>query len=1157
MSPTSPRIRELEELLAARILVGDGAMGTMIQAAGLQASDFGEPHREGCNEILVRTRPDVIRAIHEAYLEAGADFVETDTFGATPLVLAEYGLAGEAEALNRAAALLAREAADRFATAARPRFVAGSVGPTTRAISVTGGVTFDELIEHFAVQARGLIDGGVDWVLCETCQDTRNVKAAVLGIRRAARELGRDVPIMISGTIEMSGTMLAGQTAEAFAAALLHLDLLALGLNCATGPDLMRDHLRSLAELSAHRTSCLPNAGLPDEDGRYGETPQSLASALARFAERGWLNIAGGCCGTRPDHIRALAAALAPYPPRRPPIRRRVLFSGVELTESSEETRPLIVGERTNVIGSRRFRRLIAEQDYEGAAEIARQQVRAGAHILDVCVQDPDRDEMADMERFLAVLIRKVRVPLMIDSTDATVIARALTYCQGRAILNSINLETGEDRFAAVVPLARTFGAAVIVGAIDEDPIQGMAVSRGRKLAIARRAYSLLTGPYGLNPEDIIWDPLVFPCGTGDRNYAGSAEETIEGLRLLKQEFPRTRTILGISNVSFGLPPAGREVLNSVFLHHCTLAGLDLAIVNAEKLERYPSIPAAERELAENLLFDRGADPVAAFAAHFRDASSRLAVPAVDLPLDRRLARYIIEGSREGLVDDLERKLREADPLAIINGPLMEGMAEVGRLFAANELIVAEVLQSAEAMKVAVAHLEQSMERHETARRGTVVLATVKGDVHDIGKNLVHIILANNGYRVIDLGIKVGPERLIAAAREHRPDAVGLSGLLVKSAQQMVSTAEDLRESGIDVPLLVGGAALSRKFTRTRIAPAYGGLVAYAEDAMSGLDLLGRILDPARRRELEAELSTAAAAAAPGPVPTARPPPAEASQERSRAVSLTVPLPAPPDFERHVEVVTRLEDIWSFVNPQMLYVRHLGLRGRFDSLLAAGDPKAAELYQLVERVKQWWHEQGLQARAVWRFFAATSRGNEIALFDQPGSGAPLARFRFPRQPVPDGLCLSDLVLPAENGRPDAVALFVTTVGDRVRERAEALRESGEYVFSHALQALALETAEAAAEWLHCRLRAAWGFPDPPALSRRDLFRACYRGKRYSFGYPACPDLEPQSILFELLEPGQIGVELTEGFMMDPEASVSALVFHHPDASYFSVGPGSE
>jgi len=736
-------------------------------------------------------------------------------------------------------------------------------------------------------------------------------------------------------------------------------------------------------------------------------------------------------------------------------------------------------------------------------------------------------------------------------------VERALTYCQGKAIINSINLEDGEERFEKVVPLARRYGAALIVGCIDET---GMAVTRKRKLEVAERSHALLTGKYGVPEEDLYFDPLVFPCASGDQQYVGSAVETIEGVRAIKQRFPRSKTVLGISNVSFGLPTAGREVLNSVFLYHCTQAGLDMALVNSEKLERYPSLPEEERRLSEDLLFVRGADPITPFAAHFRERKAAPARAREELPLDERLQRYVIEGSRDGLLPDLDEALRSRKPLEIINGPLMAGMDEVGRLFGKNELIVAEVLQSAEVMKAAVSYLEPHMDRASSATRGKVVLATVKGDVHDIGKNLVEIIFANNGFQVVNLGIKVPPERLVAAVREHDPDILGLSGLLVKSAHQMVATAEDLSRAGVDVPVLVGGAALSRNFVDRSIAPAYAGTVAYAQDAMSGLELAKQMVDPTaltRLREdlqLRREKLASETAARPAPIPAP-------AATRSREVRVLESVPEPPDWERHVLSTTPLEQIWRFVNPVMLYGRHFGVKGSAaraldtpaESKLSETEDgrKALALKATLDALKA--ELKGtLEARAVFRFFRAGSDGNRLRLFEG-STGKEITSFELPRQARPGGLCLADFVRPLEGGLPtDNVCLFVVTAGKGVRALADGFKSSGDFVKMHGVQALALETAEAYAELLHSRIRSMWGAPDRPDLTMLERFRAEYPGKRYSFGYPACPRLEDQQQLFAALRPEDIGVTLTDGCMMEPEASVSALVFHHPDAFYFSV-----
>ncbi len=1151
------RAQALYEALEERLLVLDGATGTMLQSYDLSAADFGGLELEGCNEHLCVTRPDVVRGVSERYLAAGADIVETNSFGGTPLVLAEYGLADQAFEHNRLAAALAREACTTFDAPGRLRFVAGSMGPTTKAISVTGGVTFEELIEHFRVQALGLMAGGADYLLVETCQDTRNVKAALLGVEQAFAASGWRIPVAVSATIESTGTMLAGQDAEALAVSLAHADLLYVGLNCATGPELMSDHLRTLSELCRTRIACVPNAGLPDEEGRYHEGPQVFREVFGRFLDAGWLNLVGGCCGTTGEHVAALAALVEGRRPRPIPHHQRAFVSGLEAVELVPENRPLLVGERTNVLGSRKFKQLVAAGDFEAAAEVGRAQVRGGAQVIDVCLQDPDRDEIADVEAFLAKLVRVVKAPLMIDSTDARVMERALTWCQGKSVLNSINLEDGRARFESVVPLGKRFGAAYVVGLIDE---QGMAVTVERKVEVARRSQAILVEEMGVPEEDLWFDPLVFPCGTGDETYLGSAAATIEGVRAVKAELPFAKTILGISNVSFGLPPAGREVLNSVFLFHATQAGLDAAIVNTERLARYAEIPEEERLLAEALIFltpgDRAAGDaaVAAFTAHFRgrevgQTKTRLA----DLPLEERLARAVVEGTKEGLIENLDLALadpRWPAPLDVINGPLMTGMAEVGRLFNDNRLIVAEVLQSAEVMKAAVTHLERFMERSDGtggSSRGKVILATVKGDVHDIGKNLVEIVLANNGFEVVNLGIKVPSERLIQAVREHRPDVIGLSGLLVKSAQQMVATAGDFKAVGIDAPLVVGGAALTRRFTHRKIAPEYGALCTYARDAMHGLSLVERLTDPAKRPELEREIAELAAHDNRDAEPVRADDAFDARPRRS-LVRRDVEVPRPPDLERHVAELD-LDRVWALLNPQMVYGKHLGMKGVVRRLAAQGDEKYRKLEAVVEELQALGRAGALHARAVWRFFPARvdpPGGERLRLLD-PETGEPAAEWEFPRQRGAEGLAIPDYVLDG-----DHVALFVTTAGEGVRERVEAWKREGEYLKSHAFAALALETAEAAAEWLHGELRKDWGFADPPGLTPEDRFAARYRGKRYSFGYPACPDLAGQRALFAALRPEEIGVHLTEGDMMDPEASVSALVVHHPDARYFGV-----
>ena len=1012
------------------------------------------------------------------------------------------------------------------------------------------------------------------WMYCllETCNDTRSVKAGLLGIERLRQELGRRIPIMLSATIEPMGSMLAGQGADAFWTSVSHADLISVGLNCGTGPEFMTDHLRTLHELATTRISCYPNAGLPNEELKYNETPESVAGHLERFVNNGWLNIVGGCCGTTPAHIKAIAEMVEGKRPR--PVKasaHRVFFSGKELVEAEDSNRPLIVGERTNVIGSRLFKNLIAEEKWEEATEIARWQVKNGAHIVDVCLQSTDRDEINDIDPFYGKLINKIKAPIMIDTTDPKAIELALTYCQGKSLINSINLEDGEEKFERTCPLARNYGAALVVGCIDEDKLQAQAFTRERKLAIAQRSYQLLTEKYGIPPEDIVFDPLVFPCATGDANYIGGAVETIEGIRLIKENIPYVKTVLGISNISFGLPPAAREVVNSVFLYYCTKAGLDLAIVNAQKLERFASLPPEERRLAESLLFNtppaeipapedwRRQTPeqkaainqfhIAAIAEHFRGATGKVKHKAADLPLDQRLANYIIEGTKDGLIPDLDRKRAEgAAPLDIINGPLMAGMSEVGRLFNNNELIVAEVLQSAEAMKASVNHLEQFMEKADTAARGKIILATVKGDVHDIGKNLVEIILANNGYTVINLGIKVLPETLIQEFQKHHPDAIGLSGLLVKSAQQMVVTAEDLKTAGIEAPILVGGAALSEKYTRNKIAPSYGHAVCYAKDAMTGLRLMNQLMDPAERETtLRAHTHTGADEILPAAIEA--PPPM--TQIRSAKVRVDLPIPPAPYLDRKLRDVPQLAEIWSYINPFMLYGRHLGYKGRFEQDLADHNPKALELFQNMEALKEE-AAKLMKVKAVWQFFEAERDGNAIHLF-APGRSEPDPHISI-RPAAPAGRVMPQRLHPRPGKRPTRPSRIFR--GDRRRghSRQVGRMEAGGRVFQSARLA-------GAGHRVRGRLRRmaappysrGLGFPDPPTTTMQDRFTSRYRGKRYSFGYPACPNLDDQAGLWKLLRPEDIGVELTEGMMMEPEASVSAMVFHHPDCAYFTAG----
>lgn len=1156
----NPNNKIIKEVLENRILVLDGAMGTAIQEMDLGAGDFGGDKYEGCNEYLNITKPGAIKEIHRSYLEAGSDIIETNTFGSTPFVLGEYGLSDKAYEISRAAAIIAKEETGKYSQSPKPRFVAGSMGPTTKTLSLTGGISFDELVDNFLVQARGLLDGGVDLFIIETIQDTLNLKAAGIALEILFRESGTRLPTMISGTIEPMGTTLAGQNIESLAVSIAHLSPLSIGLNCATGPEFMTDHLRSLSNITPSFTSCMPNAGLPDADGNYLESPDKVARTLERFCEEGWVNILGGCCGTTPDHIRRISDLAASYKPRKMEIPKSSFLSGIDLLSVEEGNRPVLIAERTNVIGSKKFKELIINGKLEEGAEIARKQVRSGASIVDVCMSNPDRDELEDMNAFMPILAKKIKSPIMIDSTDSRVIEAALKLIQGKSIINSINLENGEKRFLEVVPFAKKYGSALVVGTIDEDPEQGMGITRKRKIEIAQRSYELLTKKYLFPEEDIYFDTLVFPVGTGDTRYIGSSQATIEAISDLKKIYPNIKTTLGISNVSFGLPLAGREVLNSVFLYHAVKAGLDTAIVNAQKLRRYPSLSEEERELAENLLFHtkENYDQVLKnFSLYYKDKKVKNNLPKTDYKNSPELhiKNCLVDGSKEYLSESLEILLKGKNmkPIEIVNGPLMSGMAEVGRLFNANQLIVAEVLQSAEAMKHAVSYLEPFMDKSESLKRGTMLLATVKGDVHDIGKNLVDIILSNNGFNIINLGIKIPPEKIIESYRKFEPDYIGLSGLLVKSAQQMITTAQDLKNAGIAVPLIVGGAALSREFVLRKISPVYNGKSIYAKDAMDGLSILTRL---SKGEELPEEKSNDSEKKQDDK------PAIDISQKpTTRESQLTYDYGPrqPMDLKIHtlpgegMDAKQLLEKSFQYINPGMLYKKHLGFRGNTREAMEKNDPKFLELKKYVHQAQEIMLTGAeFDARAVFAFFRAASSGDDIIILSGDGQRE-IEKISFPRQAGKKSLCAADYIAPIDSATPDYLGMFVASAGRGIRPKSEELKEKGDFLLSHTLQALALETAEGMAEMLHQKMRQMWNWPDPPDWTLRKLFRTDYQGIRLSFGYPACPDLEGQKIIWDLLEVDKkIGVLLTDGYMMDPEASVSALVFQHPDGRYFSV-----
>ena len=1118
-----------------RVLVFDGAMGTYLQGFGLKPEDF-DGH-EGLNEILSVSRPDIIKKVHCDYLEAGADIVETNTFGANAAVLAEYGLAGRAAEFNLAAARLAREAADKF-SAAKPRFVAGSVGPTNKALFVTGGMSFDDMRSLYLDQMLALIEGGVDLLAIETAHDAVNLRAALAAARLAFKKAGREIPVIASATMDGRSKMLSGHDPDSFYAAVGHYPLAAIGFNCSSGPEGMRPRLERLAGRAHFPTLVMPNAGLPDENGRYSQTPETFAALMGGFASGGLLNLAGGCCGTGPAHIKALAAAVKGVKPRTPAAEEPWVISGTEALFYDEIEPPALAGERNNSIGSKKFRDMVAAGDWDGALALARAQAAAGAHLLDVCLANPERDELADVKDLFPALARAVRLPLMIDTTDPAVMEEALKSAAGKSVINSVNFEFGPEKPRAAAELVKTYGARLVVGCIDEDKEKGLPLEAGRKLEIARRAHAFLTGECGLKPADLIFDALVFPVGVGGE-HASSAHETIKAIEAIKKEFPGVKTILGVSNVSFGLPPASREVLNSVFLHHAVRAGLDLAIVNIEKLRRFASIPENERTAAEDLVFARRPDAAQAFAALYRDAKKKAAsagdtmphgVPVpLALPPDERLKAAVLGGSRAGVPETVAELLASLGPLEIINGPLMEAMKEVGRQFAAGDLIVTEVLQSAEAARAAVVALGPALKAGKAPRRGRLLLATVRGDVHDIGKNLVGIIFESNGFEVEDLGVKVPPEEIAAAAVKNPPDFIGLSGLLVRSCEQMTATARELAAAGVKAPLLVGGAALTPRFTETGIAPAYGGPVFYAADAMEGLNYALALAGAPRKT---------APAAAESAAPAPRPAPSE-----FRPSPLYYPgyIPAPRDLDRHFIGDQPLSELFDNLDMDLFNLRFLKLR--------KGDgEKSEKAKELFEALRTEILRGGLiKPRGVYRFFRVNSHGDELRFRGGEETGV----FRFPRQAAGRRLCLADYVAPDSGGKTDYAALFVVTCGEGVMELARRERAAGEYVRSYMIEALALTLAEAFADVIHYSIRKEWGIAEAdPAVP---LLRSKYRGRRYSFGYPVCPALENQERLFRLLRPEHdAGISLTDGLMMDPEASVSAIVLHNPKAEYFNV-----
>ena len=1174
------------ETLHSRVLVCDGAMGTSIHALDLPLSDY--QGLENCSEILNVTRPDAIESIHRSFLDVGCDAVETNTFGANRVVLAEFGLADRTYEINVAAAQIARRAAEAYATPQRPRFVLGSAGPGTRLVSLRQ-TTYDTLVESYAEQFRGLLDGGVDALLIETCQDILQTKCAIQAARVAFERCGRRVPLVCQVTMETTGTMLVGtDIAAALTAIEAYPEVDVIGLNCATGPAEMSEHIRYLARACTRPLSVMPNAGLPQVvDGRahFPLTPAELARWLAEFVAADGVSLVGGCCGTTPAHLAAVVGAVGGRTPARRTVTHEPAVSSLyQAVALRQESSFLIIGERCNTNGSKQFKRLLAEGDLEGLVAMAREQVQEGAHVLDVCVDYVGRDGVADMHRVVERFASEVTVPLMLDSTEPDVIEAGLKLTGGKCIINSVNLEDGEERVRKIARLCRQYGAAVVALTIDEDPREAMAKTADRKLAIATRLYDLLTGKYGLAPENIFFDCLTFPITTGNPEDRRLALETLDGIERVMAKFPHCQSVLGVSNVSFGLQPAARVVLNSAFLAEACRRGLTAAIVHAGKIVPRNQVSDERWAAALDLIYDRrdAGDPLERFIGLFAEGESVGAKTKIaDLPVEERLQQRIIDGQRAGLEADLDEALQRHAPLAIINDILLAGMKVVGDLFASGQMQLPFVLKSAETMKAAVAHLEPHMEKRTGVSRGRIVLATVRGDVHDIGKNLVDIILTNNGYTVYNLGIKQPIGSIIAAWREHQADAIGLSGLLVKSTLVMREDLEVLNEQGITVPVILGGAALTRKYVEQDLRAVYRGEVHYAKDAFDGLRLMGEIAgrraDAALPTEPAADAAvptgvavghavrgTAGAPTAPrrpnlaaeleqriglqpipedddeAPTAEATPPAPDGPAVRSN-VAYTVPVPQPPFWGARILERIDLKAPLAYINETMLFQVQWGFRKKRRSpedWRRYVDSEVRPIYRrLVDRCRR---EEILRPQAVYGYWPCQSDGDDLIVYappprpgDPPAAHGPeLLRFTFPRQRQGPHWCLADFWRPVAGGVVDVAAFSIVTAGRRVSEVARewfAQNEYQQYLFLHGL-----------------------GVADRDARELQRLFQQGYQGSRYSFGYPACPRLEDQALLMRLLEPERIGITLSEEFQLEPEQSTSALIAYHPAARYFNV-----
>jgi len=1139
----------LFDLASRRAVLFDGGMGTEIQRRAPSAGDF-DGH-EGLNEILSVTRPDLIEDIHRSFLTAGSDVVETNSFGANAVVLGEFGLQNRVVELNRVAAEVARRAVDAASTPDRPRFVSGSVGPGTRLPSL-GQITFEKLYITFREQVSGLLAGGVDLLQVETCQDPLQARSALLAATDAMEESGRQVPLFCQLTFEPNGTLLLGTDPLAAIVSLASVPGLdVLGINCATGPDSMYGVIRELSRTSPFPISVLPNAGLPvTRDGQlvYDLGPGEFAGHVARFVSEFGVAFAGGCCGTGPEHIKALSEALEGVVPmaREPqlPPAASSLFSAVTL---DQDPGPLIIGERTNANGSKAFRERLGEDDLEGMMSIARSQAQEGAHLLDVCLALTGRDETRDARRFVPVVREGLDLPLVYDSTEPEAIDAALSSHPGRTVVNSVNLEDGGEKLQAVARATRRHGGLLVALCIDE---KGMCMTADTKVACARRLVDRLVADHGFSPRDLLVDPLTFTLGSGDDTLRDSAVQTLEALGRIKSEIPGAYTSLGVSNVSFGLKPGLRRMVNSVFLHHAVVAGLDAAILNAGRVLPLTSIPGDLRDRIEDLVFNRapsGGDPLQELMDAFESRSGAAlggVGPTTDqgLPVVERLRSRVIRGDSDGLSKDLDEALRDQEPMILINEVLLGAMKEVGDQFSRGDMQLPFVLRAAEVMKKSVEHIEPHLDQSDRQDRGTIVLATVRGDVHDIGKNLVGILMSNNGYRVVDLGTRQTIEDVLAAAEKEGAHAIGLSGLLVKSTLVMRDDLAEMERRGVRLPVLLGGAALTRSYVDYDLQPAYSGTVVYCPDAFKGLEAMDRI---------GAGQATGDASPKAPSRPRRRSPDSWAAPAETRRPEVLEDIPEPPFFGTRMEEDVPLAELSRFVNRVSLFKRQWQFKRGKRSEEEWGAFEREELEPMFQQRLARYGRKVLKPRAIWGFFPANSIDETVVVFDETGERE-VARFPFPRQEGGSGLCLSDYVRPLSKGTRDVIGVQVTTVGPAVARAEKKLFGQGRFAEYLYLHGMSVELAEAAAEQAHLWIREALSIQVDDAKAVQEILKGGYRGRRFSFGYPACPGLEDQKALLDLLGADRIGISLTDEYQMVPEQSTSAIVLHHPQVRYFAV-----